>query len=187
MKKKPSVFVIYGKTASGKDTLINRLIGLQREDLFFPVRETSRPKREGEVEGHEYVFRSDIPTSDFHQYFERNIFNGWFYGTKTADLDLDKVNIITGSVETAIQCELNKEINFVGSLYLDVPALERFNRSIKRQGWAEIATIVKRFYSEASQYSLNGRPTQVFDIDPRNLDDYKLNLLLEGIVSIANL
>jgi guanylate kinase len=54
---KPLLIVISGPTAVGKDAVIKRLFDL-KVPLHFVVTATSRPKREKEVEGVDYVFVS---------------------------------------------------------------------------------------------------------------------------------
>lgn len=48
------IYVILGKTCSGKTTLLQRL--KNKIDADFPVSYTSRPQREGEVDGIDYKF-----------------------------------------------------------------------------------------------------------------------------------
>ncbi|GLC33625.1 hypothetical protein PLESTM_000093600 [Pleodorina starrii] len=52
---RPVVIVISGPSGVGKDAVLTRLKE-QREDLYFVVTATSRPKRPGEVEGRDYFF-----------------------------------------------------------------------------------------------------------------------------------
>lgn len=54
---KPVVIVISGPSGVGKDTVVARLKE-QREDLYFVVTATSRPRRSAEVEGRDYFFVS---------------------------------------------------------------------------------------------------------------------------------
>eukprot|EP00197_Chlamydomonas_leiostraca_P008051 CAMPEP_0202865996 /NCGR_PEP_ID=MMETSP1391-20130828/6931_1 /ASSEMBLY_ACC=CAM_ASM_000867 /TAXON_ID=1034604 /ORGANISM="Chlamydomonas leiostraca, Strain SAG 11-49" /LENGTH=290 /DNA_ID=CAMNT_0049545897 /DNA_START=81 /DNA_END=953 /DNA_ORIENTATION=+ len=52
---KPVVIIISGPSGVGKDTVVARLKE-RREDLYFVVTATSRPKRPSEVEGRDYFF-----------------------------------------------------------------------------------------------------------------------------------
>mmetsp|Transcript_36722 Transcript_36722/g.81700 ORF Transcript_36722/g.81700 Transcript_36722/m.81700 type:complete len:313 (+) Transcript_36722:250-1188(+) len=54
---KPVVVVISGPSGVGKDSVVERLKE-KREDLYFVVTATSRPKRPAEVEGRDYFFVS---------------------------------------------------------------------------------------------------------------------------------
>ena len=52
---KPLLIIISGPSGVGKDAVINRLQSV-KGDMHFVVTATSRPKREGEVEGKDYIF-----------------------------------------------------------------------------------------------------------------------------------
>ncbi|KAG8370127.1 hypothetical protein BUALT_Bualt14G0085100 [Buddleja alternifolia] len=53
----PLIIVVSGPSGVGKDAVIKRLREV-REDLHFVVTATSRPKREGEIDGKDYFFVS---------------------------------------------------------------------------------------------------------------------------------
>ncbi len=90
------VTIICGKSASGKDTLLKRLIN---EAGYEPiVSTTSRPMRDGETDGVEYNFTSReafekrIRNGDFLEYRSYNTLVGgtpdvWYYGTPKATVD----------------------------------------------------------------------------------------------------
>ena len=85
-----------GKAGSGKDSVLHSLIKLAPE-LHEIVSCTTRPPREGEVDGINYHF---LTHDDFAeqlnsgQMLEVAIFRGWSYGTSLANLDETKINII---------------------------------------------------------------------------------------------
>ena len=94
------MFVICGKTASGKDTIANKLeeIGYERIVTY-----TTRPPRPGEVADKAYHFISEeqfeekIRNMDFLEYraFDTE-FGRWYYGSEVSELDMfdDKTFII---------------------------------------------------------------------------------------------
>jgi len=55
---KPLLFVISGFSGVGKDTVVNA-VKEQKNDLHFVVTATSRPPREGEKDGVDYIFVSE--------------------------------------------------------------------------------------------------------------------------------
>ena len=85
------IFFIMGIAGSGKGTLIKNLRELWREDFYFPLSYTTRPKREGEISGvGTYYFVSQW---DFLQSVEKWEFlehavvhNAGLYGTKMEDV-----------------------------------------------------------------------------------------------------
>lgn len=89
------LIVLTGKTASGKDTLIARL--LQKYPDFKKVlTSTTRPQREGEVNGVDYNFLSEqnfrqkIDHGDFLEYVE---YGGNFYGTEKSRINAEDSSI----------------------------------------------------------------------------------------------
>ena len=85
------IFVISGPSGSGKSTLVRKL--LEREKgAAFSVSHTTRPRREGEVEGEDYYFISaarfeeKIAAGDFAEYAR---VHDNYYGTSKAELKTD--------------------------------------------------------------------------------------------------
>lgn len=87
--------IIVGRGGSGKDYLRKRLIS---RGMTPSISYTSRPPREGEVEGVDYFYRPveffESPEQDF---YELVVFNGWYYGTLRKQFDNDDVFIMTPS------------------------------------------------------------------------------------------
>ena len=53
------IFVIMGKSSSGKDTIFSRLVGQADCGLKTVTMYTTRPMRDGEVDGREYFFTDE--------------------------------------------------------------------------------------------------------------------------------
>ncbi len=89
MNRKGKTFIISGPSGVGKSTVLNALFQ-GREDLYFSVSATTRPPREGEVDGKDYhfisadVFRRMIGEDAFLEYAE---YVGNFYGTPKRYVD----------------------------------------------------------------------------------------------------
>ena len=89
------VIVLVGESASGKSSAQNAFLELHPEYKKV-ITYTSRPKREGEIDGVDYHFVSDeefgrmISEGAFAEYTE---YNGWYYGTGIDSFDSD--NVIT--------------------------------------------------------------------------------------------
>jgi guanylate kinase len=77
------LFIISAPSGTGKSTVIKRLMEL-RKDLYFSVSATTRPPRNGEIDGSSYLFLSHtefkecIRQNDFLEYAE---YVGNYYGT----------------------------------------------------------------------------------------------------------
>jgi guanylate kinase len=87
--------IIVGRAASGKDHIRKKF---EAQGFRYAVSYTTRPPREGEVDGVDYIFISPeeaqvmIKNDEFYEYVE---FNGWLYGTSIRQFDEDDVFIMT--------------------------------------------------------------------------------------------
>lgn len=86
------MLILCGKSGSGKDTVAQKILEKYEENVLKLVSDTSRPMREGEVDGREYNFTSKekflkgIEDGKFVEYRSYNtLVNGvpdeWYYGT----------------------------------------------------------------------------------------------------------
>lgn len=93
------MLILCGKTASGKDTIQKQLI---LEGMKSVVSYTTRPPREGEVDGITYhfitkeEFLEKQETGFFAESTSYNVATGetWYYGSAVEDLTNDKVVIL---------------------------------------------------------------------------------------------
>lgn len=92
--KKHKIIILCGQSGSGKSTIANKLI----KNRFKPiVTNTTRPPREGEVNGVDYNF---INNFDFYSLISVNdmiewrkydtVLGTWYYGSDARNIDLDK-------------------------------------------------------------------------------------------------
>ena len=102
-------FIISGPSGVGKSTVLKSLLE-NRKDVYFSVSATTRPPREGEVDGVHYhfidadTFREWIAKDEFLEYAE---YVGTFYGTPKkyvdAAMEEGKDVILDIEVQGAIQ------------------------------------------------------------------------------------
>lgn len=91
--------ILIGKTASGKDTICKKLVdkGFNKITTF-----TTRPKRNGEIDGYTYHFVTDeefhekISNGFFLEYKKYTVVDGsvWYYGSPKEEFYSDKDSII---------------------------------------------------------------------------------------------
>jgi guanylate kinase len=87
-KKKGTLIVISAPSGCGKTTVVKEL--LKRESLSYSISATTRPRREGERQGHDYFFMSE---KEFKQGIRKKHFLEWvkvfsnYYGTPKAHVD----------------------------------------------------------------------------------------------------
>lgn len=90
------IYVIMGRSGSGKSS-VEREVSKIRQDLKRIISDTTRPIREGEVDGvdyhfiTEYQFATDITLGS---YIEHTVYNNWFYGINKSRIDVDKFDYI---------------------------------------------------------------------------------------------
>lgn len=121
--------VLVGKAGSGKDFLRQKF---ENRGFKYAVSYTTRPPREGEVNGKDYYFISEdeakvlIESNFFYEYV---IFNGWIYGTSLTQFNQDDLFIMTPEGISRIKPE-DREKCFI--IYLDIPTSIRIKRLGKR-------------------------------------------------------
>jgi len=83
LKHKPMLIVVSAPSGAGKTTLCDRLIR-EYDDMVYSVSCTTRPPREGEINGSSYHFRSVEDFSaraDAGEFLEHAVVHGNRYGT----------------------------------------------------------------------------------------------------------
>ena len=126
---------LVGMTCSGKDTLMHKLI--EKFSLCKLVTYTTRPMRDGEVEGVNYHYISDEQFEKlnkdgfFAETTSYNVANGetWKYGTAKKDLTDDKIVIL--NPYGLKELRKNKSLNIV-AFYLFASHGEIWNRLRER-------------------------------------------------------
>jgi guanylate kinase len=131
-KKDYTCIVIVGASGSGKNTL-QELFQMNGRKVVISY--TTRPKRNGEIDGVDYHF---INKEKFEMMIEDNKFieyvqyNGNYYGCKESDfLGNDTVIIVDTNGLKQIKEKLSKKIKVI-SVFLDVPENVRIERMRKR-------------------------------------------------------
>lgn len=121
--------ILVGRAASGKDHIRKKL---EDRGFKYAVSYTTRPPREGEVDGKDYIFISKevaqkmIQNDEFYEYVE---FNGWLYGTSRQQFETDDVFIMTPTGLSHVD-EVSRKQSFV--IFIDIAEDVRRQRMIAR-------------------------------------------------------
>lgn len=135
-------FYIMGRSGVGKDTVVKELMKKMKEEkqnIKEIVIYTTRPMREGETNGKEYIFISDkefekmrdsgqfIESRDYHT--ERGI---WKYGTKIDALDSNEDYLLIGT-PAAYQKIQEKGIKNIYPILIEADESYLMNRVMGRE------------------------------------------------------
>lgn len=160
------IFCLLGKSAVGKDTLINS-ITYSNMNVTKVIPTTTRPMRHFEKNGHDYHFISrdsfmrKINKGQFMEYREYDITtksgekDKWYYGTT---FPINKVSIITGSLamyKSLIDNDNLKSFKFL-PLYITIPEEERLFRMCRREVRNQnpnFKELSRRFFADIRDFS----------------------------------
>jgi len=142
-EKKNKPLVIVGPSAVGKDTMINRFIKKYPDVIKKLPSYTTRPKREGEIEGKDYYFITKekfLKMKNEGLFFGIQEYNNNFYASSKKKLKEaleknDKIIILNYNIETAYAVKDEIDFNFVALLPPNEDELRK--RLIKRKTKAE--------------------------------------------------
>lgn len=139
------LFYIMGKSASGKDTIYQKLLEHPALDFKRLVIYTTRPIRDGEKDGQEYYFvdedafqqmKAEGKIIEDREYY--TVYGLWRYFT-AANLQLDKYDYLgIGTLESFVQLKKYYGEEAICPLYIEVEDGERLKRAIAREETQDI-------------------------------------------------
>ncbi len=158
------IFYVMGKSASGKDTiykkLLERLPQLQTVTLY-----TTRPRREGETEGVEYHFVTDVEMKKMEtrgavveKRTYETVYGPWSYATvDDGQIDLKHSDyLMIGTLESYRSVREYFGAGFLIPIYIEVEDGERLMRAIRRerqQPEPKYEELCRRFLADARDFS----------------------------------
>ncbi len=132
------IIALLGKSGCGKDTVLKEIEKLGYKRI---VSCTTRPKRQGEVEGFDYYFLNEhdfmSKANDFIEYRQYTTFDSndqpdiWRYGIERKEVDLAKHKYVV-VVDYKGFNDLKMFSNRVFGIYIDAPAEQRLERAKQR-------------------------------------------------------
>ena len=159
------IFYIMGKSASGKDSIYRKMLEKEELNLQKMVLYTTRPIRQGEVDGNEYFFVDNDAFKQFKntgKVIEARSYDTvhgiWTYFTADdGKMDLDKYDYICiGTLESYRQLADYYGENSICPIYIEVEDGERLRRAIKREGKQEkpvYEEVCRRFLADSEDFS----------------------------------
>lgn len=140
---KTNLIILVGEQGCGKTTLANHMTKIDKYDKYITC--TTRPPREGEINGVDYVFLTKEgfeKRRSLCEFIEYKKYRGWYYGTPNPFCatpfhfnDTDQVLILTpkGVDDFTFWLKDNNYTNRfnVYIFYLDVNFKARYNKSME--------------------------------------------------------
>lgn len=149
MMNKIKLIAVVGKAGSGKDYLSSKWT--KERDCHKVVSSTTRPKRDGEVEGVDYHF---LPVAEFMKssFLEQTKFRGWHYGTRLEDLNPEKANIGVFNPEAVYQLAKSAQIDLI-IVYVEANDKTRLLRQLLREQDPVVREIIRRWESDTWDFA----------------------------------
>lgn len=159
------IYCLMGKSASGKDTIYNRLLAMEDLKVKRVVPYTTRPIRSGEVEGESYFFCSEDQVKEFEDAGKiielrayNTVYGVWKYFTaddgQIALAESDYLMI--GTLEAYEQIRDYFGAEHVCSIYVEVDDGLRLQRALDRERSQEqpkYAEMCRRFLADEQDFS----------------------------------
>ena len=154
------VFVLLGKTGSGKSTILNMIQDVHGVDLPKLASYTSRPRRSNEEKSNEYIFLDNskfdemVANGCFMEHRKYTVADGsiWQYGTGFPDSDYSITTMTPDVVPTVKNVAEIK----VYPIYIDVSQDIRYKRMKFRESQMETpnySEMVRRYISDEKRYT----------------------------------
>ena len=160
------IFILMGKSASGKDTLYQMLLADQTLQLKQVVPYTTRPIRSGETQGREYHFVEETELMKFQQENKviehrayKTIHGLWHYFTADdgqINLSGNQHYLMIDTLDGYIQLVQYFGVTQVVPLYIEVEDGLRLFRALERertQKEPKYAELCRRFLADSEDFS----------------------------------
>jgi guanylate kinase len=139
-----TVFLIVGKSASGKDTLVNMLCKYGYKQLCSY---TTRPRRIDEGDTHIFITPEEVKNYESEIIAYTKIGEFQYFATKSQLQDADLYVIDPQGVKYMKQAI--KDVRLV-TIYINLDDESRFGFALKRQD--ALGVLIKRFIDESEQF-----------------------------------
>lgn len=159
------IFIVMGKSASGKDTIYKRLLEVEELQLKTAVMYTTRPIRKSEQDGVEYFFVDEEELARLqrenkvieHRAYD-TVHGIWHYFTvNDGQINLEKADyLMLGTLESFAQLREYYGKDRVIPIYLEVDDGSRLMRALKRemkQEQPKYAEMCRRYLADEEDFS----------------------------------
>lgn len=161
------IFYIFGKSATGKDTIFKRILQEYPGQFKVIIPYTTRPIRDGETEGVEYHFATEEELADLEaagKVIELRAYNTvygiWKYFTvDDGQFDLSEYNyLMIGVLESYERTRAFFGEEHMAALYIDLEDGVRLQRALDRektQDEPKYEELCRRFLADSEDFAEN--------------------------------
>lgn len=175
MSEAGQLIILSGPSGSGKSTVLKRLLQCCDLPLELSVSATTRPPREGEVDGRDYHF---VTNAEFAQMRERGeflecmqVFGRDWYGTLSHQVDhaLQAGTWIILEIDVKGAMDVMQKRGDTTSFFVHSGSREELERRLRNRGTDNEASIQRRL--EVADQELAAIHRYDYEIINRNLED----------------
>lgn len=181
---KIKILAIVGKSGSGKDSILKYLKQYAGNKINYIVSSTTRPPREGEVDGinYHYLEHDDfLKLIEEDKIVEMSVFRDWCYGTTLDALDPNKVNI--GGFDPMRLDILSDNFQIdLKTILITASDKERLLRSLNRENDPDVKEIIRRYQADEEDFKYIHIDHEVIEIPNHDGDLIKAGLEILNIV-----
>lgn len=157
MSQKYKIVALFGPAGSGKDYIQKEIMKTiwGKTHLNEIISCTTRPPREGEIDGINYHFMSSSEEffnwANMNKWLEFTNFRGWWYGTSIEYLSKDKINIGVFNITGIKALNENEEIECL-PIYIKTFSKIRLLRQLQREIDPDCDEIIRRYLTDQNDF-----------------------------------
>ena len=148
------IIALIGEAGSGKDRILKEVLAAAPTEFNEIISCTTRPPREGEVDGVNYFF---IDAEEFaykvlnYEMIEATSFNDWFYGTSYDSLrsDVPNIGVFNADGIRALQGRQDIDLTVYRIMCSDKT---RLLRQLNREEHPNVDEIVRRYKTDKDDF-----------------------------------
>lgn len=156
MTSRYKIVALFGEAGSGKDYIQKEMMKTDfgKKNLSEIISYTTRPPREGEIDGVHYHFLSRAEELIKQDTLEFTIFKNWWYGTPISSLNKDKINIGVFNISGINQLINQDYLHRVECLpiYIKTISKIRLLRQLQRENNPNCNEIARRFLADQKNF-----------------------------------
>lgn len=150
---KYKIIIFCGESATGKTFQLNRTLVEYPEALHCVITATTRPMREGEVNGKDYFFLTEEEFNSTEM-IETCRFNNWYYGTPVNSLSKNKINLLVMNPNGIMSLSKKTDEYDIKIIRLKVNDKTRLLRQLNREENPNVDEIIRRWKTDKEDFAV---------------------------------